>query len=296
MFGYIRPMQGELKVRELERFKACYCGLCHSLGKKYGTASRFILRYELVFLAMLLWDEDVPVDIKRKRCIASPCVRKRYCANNAALDTCAGYSVILTWWKLKDTITDEPFMRSIPFRMLKLILTRAYKKAARELPGFDGRVNDEIAVLSEFESNPEKSLDSAADRFARILSATAPDSIPEQKRRPIIELLYHLGRWIYIIDACDDYQNDVKSGRCNPIAALYPPEYGKLSETSAQRLKTTLTHSNNLLCLAFELLPENIWSQTVGNIIYLGMPDACSSVFEGTWPPSRSRKQNGNSI
>ena len=296
MFGYIRPMQGELKVRELERFKACYCGLCHSLGKKYGIASRFILSYELVFLTMLLWGEDEPVDIKRKRCIASPCVKRRYCTGNTAFDTCAGYSVILTWWKLKDAITDEPFIRSIPYRMLTLVLSWAYKKAAREYPWFDDRVKEEIAALSVYESNPDESLDFAADKFARILSATAPESMPEQNRRPIVEFLYHLGRWIYIIDACDDYQNDVKTGRCNPIAQLYPPEAGKLPEGSVQRLTTTLTHSNNLLCLAYELLPENVWSQTVRNIIYLGMPDACASVFEGTWPPRRSGKWNGNSI
>ena len=289
MFGYIRPLQGELKVRELERFKACYCGLCHATGKKYGIAARFILSYDLVFLAMLLWgDDDDAASIKRRRCIASPLFRKRCFERNEALDTCAGFSVILTWWKLRDTISDETFFRSIPHRLISLILSRAYKKAVSEFRYFNDKVSMEIASLAEYETQSAISLDSAADKFARILRAAAPESIPEKKLRPMLELLYHLGRWIYIIDACDDYQSDVKTGRYNAVAALYPPENGCLPEDSKERLKTTLTHSNNLLCSAFELLPGNLWTGTVENVIYLGMPDACSRVFGGTWPPRRN--------
>jgi hypothetical protein len=268
---------------ELERFKACYCGLCHSLGKKYGAAARFILNYEFVFLAMLLWGDGVPVEIKRRRCIASPFSRRRYCVRNDALDTCAGYSVILAWWKLKDTISDEPFIKAAPHRMLSAVLSRAYKKAAREFPEFDSFVRGEVASLAEYEARPEKSLDGAADKFARILRAAAPETPAENVRRPMLELLYHLGRWIYILDACDDYCGDVKAGRYNPAAALYPPVDGKMPPECAERMKTTLAHSNNLLGSAFELLPENIWSPTVSNIIYLGMPDVCERVFEGNW-------------
>ena len=36
MFGYIRPLVGEMKVRENEMFRAVYCGLCRSMGKHTG--------------------------------------------------------------------------------------------------------------------------------------------------------------------------------------------------------------------------------------------------------------------
>ena len=292
MFGYVRPLQAELKVRELERFKACYCGLCHSLGKNYGVAARFVLNYELVFLSMLLWGRDEPVEIRRGRCIASPLRRKSYCAGNEALDRCAGYCVILSWWKLKDSIADEPLIRAAPYRALAIALTGAYKKAAKDFPLFDGKVREEVAALARYEAGDEKSLDGAADKFAKIVKAAAPVYLHENTQRPLLELLYHLGRWIYIIDACDDYADDTKAGRYNPVAALCPQGGGKLPEDSAERLKTTLSHSNNLLCSAFELLPENPWTPTVGNMVYLGMPDACHRVFEGQWPPGKRRDRN----
>ncbi|MCL2365678.1 MAG: DUF5685 family protein [Oscillospiraceae bacterium] len=288
MFGYIRPLQGELKVRELERFKACYCGLCHALGKNYGLASRFILNYELVFLSMLLWDEDDAIKIKHGRCIASPCKKKKYCAGNAALDQCAGYSVILTWLKLKDSIADETFFRSVPYRIGALILRKAYKKAALNQPEFDRQAGNALSDMAAHESQKTPSLDEIADKFASILKAIADHDIPEKMRRPMGELLYHTGRWIYIMDACDDYKKDIKSGNYNPVALLYQPDScSKLPQEAVLRLNVTLTHSNNLLSSAFELLPHNPWSQIVENIIYLGMPDACTRVFNGKWPPKK---------
>ena len=281
MFGYLRPLQGELKVRELERFKACYCGLCHALRKKYGLPARFILSYELVFLAMLLWDPDDSPVIRKKRCIASPCRKKRCCAINPALDTCSGYSVILTWWKLRDTIADESFFRTIPHRLALVVLSGAYRKASRQFPEFCGKVGKEVVSLAEYEMNGEKSLDGAADKFAHILSSVTPESAQENIRRPMMELLYHLGRWVYIIDACDDYVEDLKIKRYNPVKTRYPPDDGRLPEDGIAQLRATLTHSNNLLCLAFELLPENSWADIIRNMIYLGMPDTCERILTG---------------
>jgi len=281
MFGYLWPLQGELKVRELERFKACYCGLCHALGKKYGLAARFVISYELVFLTMLLWEKKDALTMKHGRCVASPCKKKRYCDINEPLSTCAGYNVILTWWKLRDSIRDEGFVKGIPYRLAALFLSKAYKKASKEFSGFDRNVRLQLKELSELEAQPEFSIDHVADKFALILKSIASDA--DEKHRPLNELLYHLGRWIYIIDACDDYSSDIKANRFNPLALLYPPYDGALPAKSTERLKTTLAHSNNLICSAYELLPENIWSEIIKNMIYMGMPDVCTRVLAGNW-------------
>ena len=280
MFGYIRPMQGELKVRELERFKACYCGLCHALGRQYGFRARFILSYEFVFLSMLLWGDGDAPEIKRKRCIASPCRRKKYCAGNDTLYACAGYSVILTWWKLRDAVTDEGFFRAIPYRLASLLLSSAYKKAVRRLPEFDRTVREQLSRLVSIEAAADKSLDETADKFAMILKAAAESTAQEPQRRALYELLYHLGRWVYIIDACDDLKNDVKYGRYNPVALRFQLGGTALTEDSAEAILTTLTHSGNLMSSAFELMPENAWTGIISNIIYLGMPDTAARILK----------------
>lgn len=328
MFGYLRPLQGELKVYELERFRACYCGLCRAIGSRYGRVARFVLSYELVFLSMLLWDRSEPLEVKSGRCMASPLRKKKFCKSNAAMNACAGYNVILSWWKLRDAIADEPFIKSLPYRAFALLLHRAYKKASRDYTGFSDAAGHYLAELARYETGAGATLDGAADKFANILSAAAEGAGPESVRRPLTEILYHIGRWIYIVDACDDYGDDVSAKRYNPVAVKFPPEqsggdgegggkrrsrrsslsgnagnggdsvgsgrFGRaarsrkcsLPEAGRERIGTTLAHSNNLVCSAFELLPENVWSQTVRNTIYLGMPDVCARVMSGDWPPA----------
>ena len=58
MYGYVRPPLGILKEEETERFRRMYCGLCHTLGRRYGLASRFILNYDFTYLAILLSDRE----------------------------------------------------------------------------------------------------------------------------------------------------------------------------------------------------------------------------------------------
>ena len=277
MFGYLHVKKCRLSDEEFDRFNSCYCGLCHTMGKNYGPAARFILNYEFVFLAMLLWDEKHPPKPLKKRCIASPIRKKNCCAPNKALEISAAYSIILFTWKLRDNIKDESFLKSLPYRLLLIIFSKAFKKAAAKFPKFEREVSEQIYALSEVEKSSAQSIDAAADKFAKILRAAAPENAPDSTNRPMRELLYHLGRWVYIVDAYDDYKDDIKKGRYNAIRS----KFGKNDEPAAcydTQVLTTLKHSNNLVCSAFELLPENTWAQVLRNIIYLSMPGVCADI------------------
>jgi hypothetical protein len=106
MFGYIRPAYKELKVKQFDAYKACYCGLCRTLSKEFGTASKFILNYDFVLLVMLLWDKDEKVQFHNGKCAAHPCRKRMYCQTNAAMKNSAAMSIVLAWWKLQDDIHD----------------------------------------------------------------------------------------------------------------------------------------------------------------------------------------------
>lgn len=290
MFGYIRPVTPELKVKELDAFKACYCGLCHTLGNEYGTAARFILNYDFVYLAMLLWDKDTPVEFENKRCIACPHKKKQCCKNNAALETAAGLSIILTWWKLQDEIADEGFFKSALCRVLSVLLKKAYKKAANKYPEFDQTVRDNLAKLAELESTECASVDTPADCFARILSSAA-ETAEGDKRRILQQVLYHTGRWIYIVDACDDFADDAKTGKYNAVALRFS-ESDILTDEIKDRMRTTLMHSRNLAGNSFELLDETPWSNTIRNIIFLGLPGVAEAVLAEQWKIKKMKHGN----
>lgn len=283
MFGYIKPLKPELKVKEFEKFKACYCSLCHTLGKEFGLSARFILNYDFVFLAMLLWDENEKPSYEMKCCVASPCRKKCVCRTTDSLKKSAGYSIILAYWKFKDSVADDSFFKSIAARLGILLLSRAYKKASRLYSEFDKTVKQNLAELSELERKNERSLDKAADKFALILSAAALSCGEDADSRVLYQLLYHTGRWIYIMDAVNDIKEDMESGRYNPVVARFNLTSDRLDADSEKALRSTAANSENLIISAFSLMPKNTWHSIIENIIYLGMSDVCENVFNGTY-------------
>ena len=88
MFGYVRPLRGELKVRALEQYQADYCGLCRSLGKHFGFAARFTVSYDLLFLYLILSGTEPEAERSRCRCPAKPW-RCRACAPGAMCQSAA---------------------------------------------------------------------------------------------------------------------------------------------------------------------------------------------------------------
>lgn len=287
MFGYVRPFRRELKVQEFEQFKAAYCGLCHTLGSEYGFAARFILNYDFTFLAMLLSTEEKKPEYEFHRCAASPFRKKCCCRQTAALKIAAGYSVILAYWKLRDEIGDSGFIKSIPSRMAALMLKGAYKKAALDYPAFDAAAKEKLSELGELEAEGSPSLDLTADKFACILEAAA--SGDDAEKRILRQLLYQTGRWVYIIDACDDFERDRETGSYNPLGKRFESAGNFLGEEDKAYLKTTLLHSANLVASAYELLETGAWSGILRNIIYIGFPWVTDMVLDGKWSKPRRR-------
>lgn len=283
MFGYIRPLRDELKVRDYDKYKACYCALCRTLKRRGTPLSSFILSYDFTFLAMLMYAPGATPGMSCARCAVSPIHKKPYCVSSPALDICADYSVILAWWKLRDSVRDEGLFKSLRDRAASWLLKPAYRKAAKARPSFEHTVREKLGELDALEKAETLSLDACADKFAAITAALAGE-VPESQKRQMTQLLYHTGRYIYIVDAADDLSDDFKAGRLNPVAVRYGLSGGTLTDESRKAVETTLLHSCRLAAAAYELLDKNLWWEPVlTNIIYLGMPQICRSVLTGTW-------------
>ena len=106
MFGYVRPPVNALPQEELERFRRMYCGLCHTLSRRYGQAARFILNYDFTYLAILLSSGE---EGRRSeaRCYTSPLKKRAYLEPDAAMELAADESVILAYWQLRDGVADH---------------------------------------------------------------------------------------------------------------------------------------------------------------------------------------------
>lgn len=277
MFGYVRPFKSELKIKDYEQFKSVYCGLCHTLKERYGFAARFVINYDFTFLAMLLCNQSV--NYKKCRCIASPFKKKRCTASEVFLESSADYSVILTYWKIKDTIRDDGFVEKLKAFSAMFFLKGAYKKARQNASHFDELVCENLKELSALEASKCASIDKAAHKFAEILECTALHEKEPNRQRILKQLFYHTGRIIYLLDAVDDLENDFKLGSYNPLIYRFSLKTDKLSLEERKLMLMTITHSHNFLVSAFMLLDEGIYNAVLENIIFYGIPCAVKNVF-----------------
>ena len=289
MFGYVCISPDKLNGEEKELYQSCYCGLCHTLGKRYGAAVRMILNYDLVFLAMLLSGGETP-DCRKRRCALHPVHPRCACEPSAALESAADMSVLLTWWQLRDGVADHGFFGGLPYRTAAAILGRAYRKAAAVRPDFDRSTREQLSLLHELETEKCPSLDKPADAFATLLAGAAEGVAEESRRRVLREILYHLGRWIYLVDAADDLKKDFENGSYNPLIYRYELTEGKLPEDIQAQFATTLDHSIRLMGAAGALWDFGCWSALIESTLDRGLFYVGGAVLNGSFRKKRKKE------
>ena len=288
MFGYVRPALERLDEAQRDAYQSAYCGLCHALGRRHGFWARFTLQYDLTFLAILLSAGEAQDSSLCRRCPVHPLRGPRACLNGVRLDAAADQSMILTWYKLSDDVDDRGAVAGLPYRLIRRLFRRSYRRAAEARPEFDAQVREGLDLLRRLEEERSPELDRAADAFARVLvSASAAYPEGSLMRRTLGELLYHLGRWIYLMDAWDDLQEDKKRGRYNPLDARFQGH----AEEEKEYLNTTAAHSVRLAGAAANLMDLGSWAGVVENILYLGLPAVQSAVLDGSWRELRKTRR-----
>ena len=268
MFGYVKPYNPELRVRELEEYKAVYCGLCKQLGRSFGVFARFTLSYDFAFLAMLktALDREICPETERCACIAHPFCKRIRVRENAAMQMAARAAMISVYYKLLDDREDEGFFRRIGAMLLLPFAKRARRKA---LAFADGAAADEAAAKmsaaqGQLEAEKCQIPDAAAEPTANFLAAVLKNCAATAEQAAVLERFgYLLGRYVYLCDALDDLEDDRRRGRYNPF--LYTGGEAAIAAKNALFL-TTAELSDD-----FDLLELHRYEGILENIIRIGL-------------------------
>ena len=222
MFGYVTPLEGELKVKEHRLYKAVYCGLCRAMGKRVCTESRLTLSYDMVFLALVrfLLDEE-PLTLEQIRCCTSLHKKRTVIARNHVLDYCGAAGAVLTCHNIADDVRDKKGFRRIAARLLLISAKRMRKKA--DLPILDGEIGALLTRLDGEENSADASPDSCASVFGELLGHVFAYGYEGEKRLIAYEIGFHTGKWIYLLDAADDFERDKKHLTDTSFIAGPPP-------------------------------------------------------------------------
>lgn len=217
MFGYVKPNEPYLYKKDDVLYNALYCSTCKCLGKNCGQRARLTLTYDITFLSLIIHNiKGIDVDIKKSHCVTH-IFRKRPMAKIDEIGLfCADVNVILSYNKILDDITDVN-----KGKIKRLFLKKAYKKACKRNSKIDEIVKEEYDALRRLENENCASLDVICDPFANMLKRISIYSLQEKSTPATENLFYQIGKWIYLIDALDDIEKDVKNKNYNPFVAIY---------------------------------------------------------------------------
>lgn len=292
MFGYIRILQPELKIKEYQCYRGIYCGLCRQMGKCTGQCSRLTLRYDAAAMVCLrMAARGTQPAFTEKRCFLHPLTKAPVLDRCEETETVACIMAMLAYHKCKDDIADERGFSRIRARIALPYFAYLRSRAKKRKPEIDAIAAQGMQNFAKAENNANGSADLPANAFGELMGSLLSHATEGETHAVLYELGKALGRWVYLIDAAEDYDTDVKKGRFNALHALY----GEHCLTDAQKdaLDITLTLELADAVAAVDLIDfdgRDDLRAVVYNILCLGMPAQADAVL---YPEKECKKCKG---
>ncbi len=222
MFGYVKVFKPELKIVQYETYKAFYCSVCKELGHSYTPAAQLLLNYDIVFF-LILKDAllaEKPCFVK-KYCSFNP-LKKCHCVQESQLvKTAANLLIISAYHKLRDDIKDERGLKRLLQFIIYPYFYLMWKRAKKREPEFEKIISQAMKTQAIVEQGEDLSIDASAHPSADALGLIFCSGEEGENKDILYRLGYMVGRWVYIMDAADDIEKDLKVKRFNPLKSLY---------------------------------------------------------------------------
>ena len=217
MFGYVRADTPYLFIKDDKLYRAMYCGVCKGIADVCGQSARMGLSYDVTFLSVLLHNlAGIDVKIEKSHCLTH-CIRSRQMAEVDELTRQLGaLNTALVYFKYTDDIVDGDKGRG-----KRLWFKKGYRQVQKKYPEIARIVRENMQAQEKIEQANTDSIDRAADATATMLAEFSDYALGEKKTDFSHNLCYAIGKWIYLIDALDDYDKDKKKGAYNPFLLAY---------------------------------------------------------------------------
>lgn len=282
MFGYIIVNKAEMKFKEFDIYHSYYCGLCQVLKKRYGRSGQLTLSYDLTFVLMLLTALYEPETVEGTcKCVAHP-FEKHQIRSNIFTEYVADMNVLFSYYKCIDDWEDDKKLHRLLFAKLLEGKTKKTKELYQEKIR---KINMLMHDLARVEKENCQDIDLVAGLWGKVMAEIVACREDEWTEN-LSALGYHLGKFIYLLDAYEDVEDDIKKNRYNPLQNHYgEPDF-------EEDCKTILMMMMAQCCKEFEQLPilENV--EILRNILYSGVWCRYEAVREKRLKEAVEEKKN----
>lgn len=247
----------ELKFKEFDIYRGYYCGLCNSLRRRYGVVGQLTLTYDMTFLSLLLSSLYEPeVKDEMHRCIVHPAQKHRMISTKYT-DYVADMNILLSYYKALDDWKDDHNILKLAFSKMIKTKNTSYKKKADAITSL-------LTELGTREKENETNIDIMAGIFGKIMALLfSPEQ--DQWSSSLERMGFFLGKFIYILDAFDDLEEDIRKNHYNPFKSICnEPDFD-------DRIKSMLTMMIAECSKEFEVLPIIENANILRNILYAGV-------------------------
>jgi hypothetical protein len=280
MFGYIKTYKPEMKIREYDAYKAVYCTLCKQLKKDYGLFARFTLNFDYTFLAMIRMSaKKSEVSVCEGRCPYKPFAKCNHIeCRDTELSFSAAVAMLMMYYKIKDTIADEPFFHRLLGYCLLPLAANWRKKATKRFPEIETMIRNFIHQQNQVEQSEQIGIDCFCEPTAHALAEIFSYDIADSATQRILWVLgYNIGKWVYLVDGLDDFISDRKKGRFNPYLR-------RLGNHASAKEVANFAKSQLNVCIdegvkAYSLLNNKNFAPILENILVLGLEQVQNDVI-----------------
>lgn len=270
MFGYVNIYKPELKMKDFYKYKAYYCGLCKTLKSKYGRFGQMTLSYDMTFLIILLTSLYESNTVREQdRCIIHP-VKKHDTLYNDITEYVADMNIALTYYHLLDDWQDEKKIAGLAGAKA---LKKHFKKINERYPRQCNVIRECLIQLQECEKNKEMNIDIVSRCFGELMAEIfvyQQDMWEESLRK----VGFFLGKFIYILDAYDDIDKDIKHNNYNPLIPIY--KESSYEEDCNGMMTMMMAEATR----EFEKLPCLLDIDILRNILYQGVWTKLNTINE----------------
>ncbi len=239
-------------------FTAAYAG---ELRERYGITGQLTLTYDMTFVIMLLSGlYEPPTKVGTSRCIVHP-VRKQPVRKNEVTEYAADMNVFLAYYKCVDDWKDEK-------KVLRLAYSKLLKNKDKKAEALWKKKTDAIVgylnEISAMEKAGETDIDRISGCFGRVMEEIL--AWKEDQWEPSLRRMgFYLGKFIYLMDAYEDVEDDLEKGNYNPFATDY------IMEGFQDRVRQILIMMMAEASREFEKLPIIKYADILRNILYSGV-------------------------
>lgn len=291
MIGYIEPEKKELKIREFDLYNGYYCGLCKEVGENYGQVCRAWLSNDMAFLAMFLGALTEAEDkIKYEHCIVHPLKKKPIEVEAQSVKYASDMMMILRGEKFIDDLRDGEKSRWIG----KLTgIARKYEKAANLHPVEAKMINDALQSLYGYEVPGKSNVRHMAEAFGKMMEVVFTGyAVAKEQEASIGSFANNLGKWLYMIDILDDFEDDRREKRFNPLCDLGITDRNKARDLVEPALYFYLGE----MLKAYDLIQFKKNKEIIDNVVYLGLRRKTEEILNGKGSATDNNKVENENV